>query len=278
MNRKESLKILFIFFIMLLFGDLFLLFISFKPKDITAPNVEVKNLEIYDYEELPKAQDFITKITESSDYKIKEIFPEKKLGNQNIEIMVEDKYGNITKKTVVLTIKEYELSPIFIGLTPITIEIGESLYLKKDVKLLDKKEGNISFLVDDTQVNYNKPGEYKIIYKAKNINFAKERTITIKESSKSYMLKNFSTYNQYPNYPNGCESIALYNILKYYNINVKPDEIVARLKKGSGIYQENGNIYGGNPEIEFVGNPKAYNGYGVYETPIQEVGNYYKPA
>ena len=90
------------------------------------------------------------------------------------------------------------------------------------------------------------------------------------------MINDFPTYNQYPDYPNGCESIALYTLLKYYSINVSPDDIVDKLKKGEGPYFEDGKLYGGDPEIEFVGNPREYNGYGVYQKPIIEVANYYK--
>ena len=34
--------------------------------------------------------------------------------------------------------------------------------------------------------------------------------------------------------------------------------------------------YGGNPELEFVGNPYSKASYGVYEKPLAEVANFYK--
>ena len=55
-----------------------------------------------------------------------------------------------------------------------------------------------------------------------------------------------------------------------------PEEIVNRLKKGEGPYWNGNTLYGGNPEIEFVGDPRDINGYGVYQKPIQDVANYYK--
>lgn len=92
------------------------------------------------------------------------------------------------------------------------------------------------------------------------------------------MINNFPTYNQYPNYPNGCESIALYTLLKYYNVDVTPNDIVEKLRKGSSPHYENGVLYAADPEVEFVGDPRLYTGYGVYQKPIIDVAVYYKPG
>lgn len=86
----------------------------------------------------------------------------------------------------------------------------------------------------------------------------------------------FPLINQNPNYPIGCESVALTMLLKYHGVNVTPDMVIARLKKGSVPYYENGIMYGGNPELEFVGNPYSKYSYGVYEKPIIEVANSFK--
>ena len=39
---------------------------------------------------------------------------------------------------------------------------------------------------------------------------------------------------------------------------------------------EGGVLYGGNPEVEFVGDPRDPHGYGVYEEPIIDVANHFK--
>lgn len=92
-------------------------------------------------------------------------------------------------------------------------------------------------------------------------------------SSNSY---NFPLINQYPKYQTGCESVSLTMLLNYYGVNVTVEEIIANLKKGSLPYYEDGILYGGNPELEFVGNPYSKNSYGVYQIPIAEVANIYK--
>lgn len=92
----------------------------------------------------------------------------------------------------------------------------------------------------------------------------------------SYQIENFPTFYQKKEYPNGCEAIALYLLLKYHKVNVTPEEIVAQLRKGDSPYIVGGVRYGADPEIEFVGNPKSYSGYGVFENPIIDVANHFK--
>ena len=84
------------------------------------------------------------------------------------------------------------------------------------------------------------------------------------------------TYSQFPNYPTGCESIALKILLEYNGIYTSGDEIIDRLKKGQLPYKIEDEMYGGNPEIEFIGDPRNDYSYGVYNTPIAEVASTFK--
>ena len=92
----------------------------------------------------------------------------------------------------------------------------------------------------------------------------------------SYRIDDVITYHQYPNYPNGCESVALYILLQYYDVDVTVEEIVEALPKGSSPHRVNGVLYAGNPLREFVGDPRLYTGYGVYDLPIEDVANQFK--
>ena len=92
----------------------------------------------------------------------------------------------------------------------------------------------------------------------------------------SYWIDDVITYHQYPNYPNGCESVALYILLQYYDVDVTVEEIVEALPKGSSPHRVNGVLYAGNPLREFVGDPRLYTGYGVYDLPIEDVANQFK--
>ena len=96
------------------------------------------------------------------------------------------------------------------------------------------------------------------------------------QNENTFMINNVPTFNQYPTYYTGCESVALYILLKYYNIDVSVDEIIEKLPKGSLPYQEDNIIYGGNPNLEFIGSPYEKSSFGVYDYPISQVANQYK--
>lgn len=84
-------------------------------------------------------------------------------------------------------------------------------------------------------------------------------------------------YSQHPDYPTGCESAALYILLKYYNVNVTMEEIVNALPKGpTPYYSSDGKLYGANPETEFVGNPRSSYSYGVFNVPIANTAEKFK--
>ena len=240
--------------------------------------IELKEVTIYLDEELPSINDFIANNVDLSNYEYEELSLNKELGTQDVYIKIYndyDKYENTTK----LNIIEDKEPPIFKGLTNITLEVGNKYNLYNNVEANDNKDGKVDFTIDDSKVNYNKIGTYKIYYTAVDKSGNKNteiRKITITEKDITYKIDNFPTFNQYPNYPNGCESAALYNLLRFYNINVTISEIVNTLKKGEQPHFEDDIYYGGNPEIEFVGDPEDIHGYGVYQKPIIAVANNYK--
>ena len=253
--------------------------ISVEVVDRTPPTLELKELSVYIDEDMPSVDDFIGMVNDLSEVTLNDIDIKKEVGVQNISITATDKYGNKTIKNTTLTIKEDKDAPVISGLSDIVIYIGDKVNLYDGVLAVDDRFGNVEFTIDESSVDYNKVGTYYIKYTAEDKlgnSITKDRKIIIKQRDITYMINDFPTYNQYPDYPNGCESIALYTLLKYYSINVSPDDIVDKLKKGEGPYFEDGKLYGGDPEIEFVGNPREYNGYGVYQKPIIEVANYYK--
>lgn len=248
-------------------------------EDTTPPEIEVQDLTRYIDEELPSKEEFVTQMSDASELQILDYTVDKTVGIHEIMITVQDIHGNSTQKKATLTILEDKEPPVFAGLTDITIEVGTTPDLYSGVEAVDERFGNVEFTVDDQRVDYQTPGKYTITYKATDQlgnETVATRNIRIKEKAITYMINNFPVYNQYPNYPNGCESIALYNLLRYYGVSVTPEEIVDRLKKGDGPYWNGNTLYGGNPEIEFVGDPRDINGYGVYQKPIQDVANYYK--
>ena len=138
--------------------------------------------------------------------------------------------------------------------------------IKKELDDLSSDTSNL----EDKKNSLNT--EYSILEKKYNDLKRKQDTIKVTVSNNS----SFPLINQNPKYPTGCESVALTMLLKYYGVSVTPDMVIDRLKKGSVPYYENGILYGGNPEIEFVGDPYLKHSYGVYEKPIIEVANSFK--
>ena len=83
---------------------------------------------------------------------------------------------------------------------------------------------------------------------------------------------------QYPEYPTGCESVSLYMLLDYYGVDVTVDNIYDLLPMGAQPYvDEEGVRHGANPEREFVGDPRSENSYGVFNDPIADVAQQFKP-
>lgn len=158
-----------------------------------------------------------------------------------------------------------------------------SLYedLKKEIGDVDNIEDKIGLLKRE----YNENEEYFMLSRQdleniKNKNNEVEKKIIALEARKKteeqVKTTSFPTYHQFPKYPTGCESVALYLLLKYYKVDVKVEDIVSEIKKGSLPYKNNEKIYGGNPELEFIGDPRKNYSYGVYNKPIADVAIKYK--
>ncbi len=139
--------------------------------------------------------------------------------------------------------------------------------LTEEIILLQSKEKELS----------NRESSLK---KQKNT-LASQYTKKLEEIKRAntFIIKNVEVMNQYKlGYPNGCESVALTTLLHFYKVNVSVKEVVSVLKKGELPYYEDGVRYGGNPYLEFIGDPSKSNSYGVYDKPIEDVANHFKPG
>lgn len=103
-----------------------------------------------------------------------------------------------------------------------------------------------------------------------------KREAEIKERDSKKLIGGNYVYSQFPSYPTGCESVALYLLLKYNGVNTTVDDIVDNLKKGDMPYLVGSTYYGSDPEEVFVGDPRSSYSYGVYNKPLVEVANMYK--
>lgn len=139
-------------------------------KDTTAPILELKEVEIYEDENLPQMSDFISELSDASpnielNYKQQ---PEKKIGKQEVTIVAKDIYNNISTKTTILSIIKDEEPPVFTGLHDITINKNQVINYESGVKANDKKDGEVTFSIDTSNVNTSVAGTYYAIYKAED--------------------------------------------------------------------------------------------------------------
>lgn len=126
--------------------------------------------------------------------------------------------------------------------------------------------------------NQIKENEEKLKALEKQKNVLSKKYKSLQENNKTFIIKGIMKINQYSiGYPTGCESAALTILLNYWNENVTIEEVTGLLKKGDAPHYENNVRYGGNPYIEFIGNPTDPNSYGVYDKPIEEIANKLKP-
>ena len=187
--------------------------------------------------------------------------------------------NNFIKKTSEheLTIMSYNVSKDFflnfksnLEKNNINVETYEDFQ-----KISDYYSSNIKLLQEENeQLNNRKEAliEQKEVLKKQYEDLLEEE-----RKKKNYIIDNVEALNQYDlGFPNGCESVALTILLHYYEVNVSVNDVVSRLKKGDLPHLENNILYGGNPYIEFIGNPANKNSYGVYDDPIIEVANSFK--
>ena len=158
---------------------------------------------------------------------------------------------------------------------------------KENKKIKEKTENieNLTNTVIELQ-NEKQNIEEKIEEQKKEIERKKEEQRRLEEQrileeqrrieSTTVKIGNEITYSQYPEYPTGCESIALKILLEYNGVYVSAEDIINKLKKGELPHKIEEKTYGGNPNIEFIGDPRNDFSYGVYNTPIAEVANTFK--
>lgn len=152
-----------------------------------------------------------------------------------------------------------------------------NLYAKNDVEYISKMK-KIKKEIKDEEKNKEK-NELKINQTTEKLNNLKEENKKKLEEFKkisNYKINSVITYNQYPKYPTGCEAVSLYILLKYYNLNINIEDVMNSMPKGNIPYKKNDKMYGGNPNYEFLGNPRNNNGWGIYDKGLAITANKYK--
>lgn len=89
-----------------------------------------------------------------------------KQGTQDITIVLKDISGNTTEYNTTLTLKKDVEAPVISCVNTILSNKGETIPYKKDTKVTDNRDKEVTLNVDSSEVNYNEPGTYYAIYSA----------------------------------------------------------------------------------------------------------------
>lgn len=155
--------------------------------------------------------------------------------------------------------------------TPTNIQKELSFYREKNIALENEIKNLNESITTLTNTKNNLTKEYNELIKKQQEE--EQKRLEIEEQNSTFQINNVPTISQFPNYPTGCEITALYILLKYYGINTSLNEIMNQLPQGGYLYTKDNIRYGGNPNLEFVGNPQDPQSFGVYEGPIIQVAN-----
>lgn len=195
----------------------------------------------------------------------------KELQNEALKLGILNDYGDIDLSSVYLEkskledelLKKYDT----IDATEINAFIDEvnssNNLIEEEIVALNNEVETLNSKAEQLEKQYN------VLKK-------KKEDIQDNSSYDTYLIDDVITFNQYPNYPTGCESVALYILLRYYDVDVTVDDIISKLPKGDIPYYKDEVLYGGNPYLEFVGSPYSSDSFGVFDVPIYNVALQYK--
>lgn len=138
--------------------------------DIIAPEFDVKKGKIL-LNETMNPEELVSNVKDDSKTQVyfAEDYVFDQLKTYTVQIIVEDSYGNSTKKTTHILVEEKDTTPpTLYGIDDMTILIGDKVDLKKGVTIEDDHDKNPEYIIDDSSLNIRKIGEYEIEYIVKD--------------------------------------------------------------------------------------------------------------
>ncbi len=174
-----------------------------KVQDTTPPDLELKDISIYDTEQLKDYKDFIVSIYDASGEPTTTLKTEIEygiLGNQDIVIEATDANGNKVEKTAILTIKKDTDGPSISGLKDMYVAKHSTIDFYSGVSAYDRQDGACEFTVDSRGVDTSVAGTYYATYTSKdkkgNTTTAKRR-VTVDHDAEDTTAKFNAFYDSY---------------------------------------------------------------------------------
>lgn len=153
--------------------------------DTIAPTGQGVKHEIW-YDETLEINDFVTNIVDQTTVKLSySKAPDfSLLGSQKVVVSLIDEGNNQKEVESELIIKADNETPKILGVKDQLVFTGEPISYRKGIEVIDNKDPQLDFEVDNSQVNINQPGQYEVTYLAKDLagNKTTEKSmITVKE-------------------------------------------------------------------------------------------------
>ena len=210
-------------------------------QDTTPPDLQLKNIEIWNDQKIDNYKDFIVSATDISGEPTTECKTEIQyatIGAQTITIEAVDVNGNRVEKQCTLTIKKDTTGPVIYGLSNLTVNKHSSINFNQGVYAVDDKNGNCEVTADGSQVNVDVYGTYYATYTSVDLSGNKttsKRKITVNHDQEDLNNKVAEFFNNYCS-GLGPESIAeqVRNRISYSSSYGNNDPIWYGLTNGSG--------------------------------------------
>ncbi len=149
-----------------------------EVRDTKPPEATAKRGTLLLWADEVKPEDFIENMTDATNISVSfgKIDLNQIEKEQEVEIILEDEAKNRTQLTAWVKLKKDEEAPIISGVYDIMIYKGDIIQYRKGIEVTDNRDEEVELIIDNSQVDRDKEGEYQVIYTAtdKAGNMAKE--------------------------------------------------------------------------------------------------------
>lgn len=158
--------------------------------DTTAPVAQTRNVSFF-IEPEPQPADFVTGIQDVSDVEVAfKTAPDLTVsGDQAVDLILTDAYGNTAEVSAVLTVFLDTQVPVITGVSDILIYAGDAVSYRSGIEVSDDMDEAPVLNVDSSQVDLSVPGTYTVYYTAVDASgntAAAEAVVTVKEKLPDY--------------------------------------------------------------------------------------------
>ena len=145
--------------------------------DMTPPAAQAKQVLVNAPGKL-NASDFVTEIVDASAVTVTFVTePDwNKEGSQEIQVLLTDAAGNTTTVTSSLVLDKQ--APVITGAKKLETYVGGTVSYKAGVSVTDNLDTKPTLEIDNSQVDMSKPGNYSVIYTAKDA-IGNTQTVTV---------------------------------------------------------------------------------------------------